>query len=49
MMNLFLRRRRGFIISLIKRNEDLSFLQVLFKQTEVEEGLIKILQEWKSY
>lgn len=47
-MNLSLRRRQGFIISLVKRNGNLPFLKVLLKQTEVEEGLIKILQEWKS-
>lgn len=47
-MNLSLRRRQWFIISLVKRNGNLPFLKVLLKQTEVEERLIKILQEWKS-
>lgn len=47
-MKLSLTRRQGFIISFVKRNGTLPSLQILFKQTEVEEGLIEILQEWKS-
>lgn len=41
-MNLSLRRRQGFIISLA-RGLGIYLSYVLFKQTEVEEGLIKIL------
>lgn len=43
-----LEKKAGVYYLPCQEEREFTFPKVLLKQTEVEEGLIKILQEWKS-